>query len=294
MQIHDDIISKIRTIPPLSQAARQILAIMSDREQLAGSLLRIIETDAALTARVLRVVNISQAPPLKPVATIDGAMTILGDKVVLGIALDYCTDGLLQKPLDGYLAGQGKLWEHNLLTALAAKIVALMSPFELSAGEAYTGGMLHDIGKSVLSEFLLGSAEEMIRKIDWGVLPDYLAAEEEKLGTNHCIIGAAIATVWKLPSPVPEIIRHHHHPHTADTRFRGIVYAVHLGDIIAMMMGSGTGSDSLYYKLENGYKDALGINKNQFPAIMLRVEEEFKKAQDFVKGGSVDADNPDR
>lgn len=290
----DDIIGKIRTIPPLSQAALQILSIMSRPGQCAEPLMRIIQTDVALTARVLRVVNASRPDGLEPVGTVDAAMAKLGDKVTLGIVLDYCMDGLVMKPLDGYLAGQGRLWEHNLLTALAARTIAAVSPFDLPADQAYTGGILHDVGKSVLSEFLLGSAEEMVQKIDWGVLPDYLAAEEEKLGTNHCIIGAAVAAVWKLPQPLPEIIRHHHHPHNADAAFRGVVYAVHLGDLIAMMMGSGTGCDSMYYKLEPGYRDALGIHKNRFPAIMLRVEEEFEKAQAFIKGGSPDADDPDR
>lgn len=294
MQLCDSIISKIRTIPPLSNSALQILSIMANRDMCSGTLLRIIETDAALTARVLRVVNASQLPSAEPVATIESAIKILGDKVALGIALDYCTDGLMLQPLDGYLAGQGKLWEHNLLTALAAKTIAAMSPVAVPADVVYTGGILHDIGKSVLSEFLLGSAEEMVKKIDWGVLPDYLAAEEEKLGTNHCIIGASIASLWKLPSPIPEIIRHHHHPHNADSSFRAVVYTVHLGDLIAMMMGSGTGSDCLYYQLEKGYREALGINKDQLPAIMLQVEEEFKKAQSFVKGGAVDADNTNR
>jgi putative nucleotidyltransferase with HDIG domain len=294
MPLKDEIISRIRSVQPLSHTALQIMRILCDSGQSAEKLNRIIETDAALTARVLTIVNANTLYRTEPITTVAGAMKAIGDKVMLGIALDYCTDGLMLKPLDGYQAEQGKLWEHNLLTAIAAKIIALMSPMEVNADEAFTGGILHDIGKSVLSEFLKDSIDELIMEIDRGLLLDYLAAEEEKLGTNHCIIGAAMAKMWKLPSPFPEIIRHHHHPQAADVKYHRIIYTVHLGDIMAMMKGIGTGCDSLCYQLENGYKELLGIRKDQLPAIMLRVDEEFQKTIALVNEGAGNAENFNR
>jgi putative nucleotidyltransferase with HDIG domain len=294
MPLKDEIISRIRSVQPLSHTAQQIMRILCDSGQSAENLNRIIKTDAALTARVLTIVNANTLYRTEPITTVAGAMKAIGDKVMLGIALDYCTDGLMLKPLDGYQAEQGKLWEHNLLTAIAAKVIALMSPMEVNADEAFTGGILHDIGKSVLSEFLKDSIDELIMEIDRGLLLDYLAAEEEKLGTNHCIIGAAMAKMWKLPSPFPEIIRHHHHPQAADVKYHRIIYTVHLGDIIAMMNGIGTGCDSLCYQLENGYKELLGIHKDQLPAIMLRVDEEFQNTIALVHEGAGNAENFNR
>lgn len=294
MPLKDEIISRIRKVPPLSHTAQQIMALLCGRGQSVENIARIIETDAALTARVLMIVNANALFPAEPITTIAGAMAAIGDRVMLGIALDYCTDGLMLNPLEGYRAEQGKFWEHNLLTALAARVVAIMSPMEVNADEAFTGGILHDIGKPVLSEFLKGATDELIMEIDRGMLPDYLAAEEEKLGTNHCIIGAAMAKMWNLPSPFPEIIRHHHHPQAADEKYRRIIYTVHLGDIIAMMMGIGTGCDSLCYQLENGYKELLGIRKDQLPAIMIRVDEEFQRTKALVNGGAGNAENSDR
>jgi len=290
----EEIIGRIRSLPPLSQTALQIMAILCASGGSAGKLVRVIETDAALTARVLTIVNASELFRINSITTIAGAMAVLGDKVLLGIALDYCTGGLMHKPLAGYQAEQGKLWEHNLLTAIAAKVLAGISPMHVNPDEAFTGGILHDIGKSVLSEFLKGPTEDRIVETDRGVLTDYLEVEEERLGTNHCIIGAAMATMWKLPSPFPEIIRYHHHPQAAEETYRSIIYAVHLGDVLAMMKGSGTGCDSMCYQLESGHKELLGIRKNQFPAIMIRVDEEFQRMKAFVNGGAGNAENIDR
>ncbi len=291
MPLKDEIISRIKSVPPLSPTAQKIMAILCDRSQSVENLARIIETDPALTSRVLTIVNATALFSTEPITTIATAMTAIGDRVLLGIALDYCTDGLMLKPLDGYQAEQGKLWEHNLLTAIAAKVIAVMSPMEVNAEEAFTGGILHDIGKSVLSEFLKGSIDELIMEIDRGMLPDYLAVEEEKLGTNHCIIGAALAKMWKLPSPFPEIIRHHHHPQAADEKYHRIIYTVHLGDIIAMMKGVGTGCDSMCYQIENGYKELLGIRKDQLPSIMLRIDAEFQRTKALVIGGAGNEEN---
>jgi hypothetical protein len=55
------------------------------------------------------------------------------------------------------------------------------------------------------------------------------------------------------------------------------VYAVHLGDSIAMMGGFGTGSDSMRYKLDPRYSDYFQINANILANVMLTVDTEFNK-----------------
>ncbi len=47
-----------------------------------------------------------------------------------------------------------------------------------------------------------------------------------------------------------------------DTEYDMSIYAVHSGDIIAMMNGVGTGCDSLCYQLESGYKELPGIRRD--------------------------------
>lgn len=285
MSVHDDIVKKIKAIPPLSQSAQGIISVMGEADHDVGKVAGIIACDSALTARVLAVVNSAAFALAEPITTVARAVMYLGDKIVLGVALDFCTQGLLQKPLEGYCSERGMLWEHNLRTAIAAKAVARLAKQEISPDVAFTGGILHDIGKTVISDFLKDTAAEVVHELDEGKLPDYLAGEEEKLGVNHCMVGEELARAWKIPSPFPEIIRYHHRPQEAPAQCRGEVYAVHVGDILAMMEGTGTGSDAMCYQLDSRIGEVFTLGADTLALVLSGVEDEFSRTKALLFGG---------
>jgi len=284
MAIKNDILDEIKHIPPLSESAEKLIQMMGNPDHDVQSVLRIVQTDAALTTKVLTVVNSAAFALSEPITSIARAVSYLGDKKILSIALEFCVNDLFQKPLEGYEGKQGALWEHNLCVAIAAKEIASFARSETNPDLAYTGGILHDMGKSILSGYLKGKAAECITDIDNGNVSDYLAAEEKKVGTNHCIVGSNMARSWGLPSPLPEIIEHHHHPGDADTDIRNIVYAVHLGDIISMTVTADMGSDVMQYRLDSNYIEFIDISPENMPKILLKVEEEYNKTKSLLLG----------
>jgi len=101
--------------------------------------------------------------------------------------------------------------------------------------------------------------------------------EREILGIDHCEVGRALAEHWKLPAVLVQPMAFHHHPERADEENRPLVYAVHLGDLIAMLGGSGTGADSLGYELNPEYSNYIGLSQDRIGEIMLNVMMEFSK-----------------
>ena len=279
-----EILAKVQEIPPLSASASELIMLMGKANHDLKHIVSIVECDAGLTSKVLRVVNSPAFYLLAPTTSIVRAVSYLGEKAVLEIALEACMGSILRRPLKGYEGKSDALWRHNLRTAIASKEVAKFAKKEVSLEIAFTGGILHDIGKAVLSEFLKGSAEDIISKIDAGDAMDYISAEYKMLGTDHSIVGYEVARLWKLAFPLPEIIRFHHTPDKAKEEVRGLVYAVHLGDIIAMMGGTGTGSDDMLYHLDSGFSDYIQISQGDFEKIMLDVEVEFKKTRLSIFG----------
>jgi len=279
-----EVLAKVQEIPPLSTSASELVTLMGRADHDLQETVHIVECDAALTARVLRVVSSAGFALMEPTTSIARAVSYLGERMVLGIALDACMGSTLRRPLKGYEGKSGALWEHNLRTAIATREVARFAKEEIRSDIAFTGGILHDIGKAVLSEFLNGSAGDMISKIDAGDAMDYISAEHEMLGMDHSTVGYEIACLWNLASPLPEIIRFHHTPGKAEEETRVLVYAVHLGDIIAMMGGTGTGSDDMMYRLDGGVSDYMQISQRDFERIMLDVEMEFKRTRSSIIG----------
>jgi len=191
---------------------------------------------------------------------------------------------VFNRPLLGYESQRGELWAHGLRTAIAASTLSPYSRKEVQAGIAYTAGILHDIGKSVLSKFLTGCSPEMIKRFEEGKIHDFLEAEEEKAGINHCEIGKELAKHWKLPPELQQAISYHHKPAEAEEEHKHLVYVVHLADMVAMMGGTGTGTDNLAYTLDKNYTKYIDINQNSIDDLLFTVMIEFDKTKEALFG----------
>ncbi len=285
---HSAILATIQKIPLLSPNVSQLLMITADPDYDLDEVLELIRCDAALTARLLTVVNSAGLGLMQPIASLDRAVSYLGCRLVISLALSQCTGDLFERPLSGYDSDRGDLWRHDLCCAMAARAIARYSRCEIGADLAFTCGLLHDIGKVVLSEFLKETSTQVLNAISKGEVANYLDAESQHLGLDHAQVGFELARYWRLPEVLQEAIRHHHHPAGAAEHYRSLVYAVHLGDMLAMMGGQGTGSDSLLYQLDRGYETYFDISKQELACLLLEVSDEYRKieaALDLGKGG---------
>ncbi len=261
----------------MSPSAALLLQITAAADHEMADVIRVVRSDAILTARLLRIVNSAAFNLLYPITSIERAIFQMGAQMVVGVAIADCIAELFNKSLDGYEGGKGDLWRHDLLSALAAQEVCKFSRSDLGTDLAYTGGLLHDIGKAIISDFLKKPARELLEDIDKKQLTDYRAAEQAMLGVDHAVIGYELAKFWQQPEPLQQMIRYHHSPGLANEEYRSLVYAVHLGDIIAMMAGCGTGSDTLQYQLDSDYQEYFDLSNNDLEQIMLNVLNEFKQ-----------------
>ncbi|GAB4165625.1 MAG: HDOD domain-containing protein [Geothermobacteraceae bacterium] len=274
----------IARAPVLSIHAQRLLQVCADSDHEIEDIIEVIRCDSTLTARVLRVVNSSVYGLLTPITTIERAVAYLGERMVTCIALGESAGRLMKKPLEGYLAREGELWKHDLYAGFAARQVARQARTEMESDLAFTAGLLHDIGKAIIADFLAGSAERLVSDIAAGDQPDYLEAERSLLGYDHCEVGLELARLWRLPNQIHWVVSWHHTPAKAPEEARPLVYAVHLGDILAMMAGFGTGSDCMHYQLDPGYKEYFDLTDSQLTEIMLAAGEEFEQALAAMNG----------
>jgi putative nucleotidyltransferase with HDIG domain len=278
----DRIRKAVNEAPLLSGNASRLMQIMVDPDHELVDVVALVKLDSVLTARLLRIVNSPVFGMLQAVSSVDRAVAYLGERMIVSVALADSISKMMNQPLKGYESRQGDLWRHDLFTALAARQVSYCAKGGIEGDLAYTGGLLHDIGKAIMSGFLEGTADQATKSIDSGKSADYLAAEQEILGLDHAEVGYELALAWQLPEPLPQLIRHHHQPGMVDEKYRPVAYAVHLGDLVAMMSGCGTGSDTMQYKLDNGYEDCFVLSADQLAGIMVQAQDEFQKAEEFL------------
>ena len=276
------ITKQVASVPVLPQVVSRLLAIIGGHDHSLHDMVKIVETDASLAARVLRVANSAAFFRGQTVDTLSKAILNLGEKLVAGIAIGSCTTKLFNHPLDGYESEAGDLWDHSLRTAIAARETASFASKKISTDLAFTAGLLHDIGKAIISEFLNGYTEEITNQCDIGQVEDFVAAEKGLVGTDHAEVGFALARHWNLPDPICTSIKNHHYPKRADEENQELVYVVHIGDILAMLGGTGTGADTLAYKMDEGYERYFKLEKDDVLQLLLFVEEEFSRTKTAV------------
>lgn len=269
------LLERIKKAPRFSDTALKLMKIINSENFSADDIISVIKYDNKLTALVLKILNSAEFGLRRSVDSIKTAVTMLGAQKVLAIAQEVYTKMYLDKPLEGYEGGS--MWQHSLRTALAASELAPLCKQPFDPERAFTAGILHDIGKTILSDFLGDTAHNFIDSIDRHKLHDYLEAEASKLGTNHSEIGEILAREWKLPEFICQAIAHHHRPQNAEEEYRPIAYIIHLADIIAMLSCSDQGSDSLLYEVDTTYTQYFTLENDQMSEIILNIDLEFEQ-----------------
>ena len=183
------LVAGLTYVPSLSHFHRKL---MSELESPAASVERIAEIisrDIGMTAKVLQLVNSEFFGFSQKMATVHEAVYFLGLETLrpLVLSLGVFSDIAAQARDDG---AARRLWNHSLVTAILARQISNSEPEGRGfAAEAFTGGLLHDIGKVVLALNMPerhAAAYAAARRQEC----ELAAAERAEFGASHCEVGA--------------------------------------------------------------------------------------------------------
>lgn len=254
------VLDQIENLPPMPQVAVQLLEATQDPDVDLGVVAGWIERDAAMTANLLHVCNAPYYGLRREVSSVRQATSLLGLKKVVQIALSVLAAGYLSPSQEGYRLDAGELWKSSITAAMAAEMLAVAVSYE-SVSTAYTAGLLQDVGKIVLAQFVASELEE-IRKLveEQGV--DWEEAEHRIVGIPHAEVGAILLERWGFPPALVESVRTHHHPSTA-TLDPTLACISHVADALTMSVGVGLGADGLAYNLDETCLQTLALDDQQ-------------------------------
>ena len=198
-----NVVNRLGDLPLLPRSTTEVLRITGDPMCDVQDVMRAIEQDPALAAKILQVSNSSYYGMRQFVGTLKLALVILGVREIRNIVTGVSVFDTLGKGGDAALIN--KLWEHSLLVAGIAGQLDTRLETGLP-GEAFLAGLLHDIGKLALArhegsaymEMALAHGEELCGQ------------EREIYGFTHADVGAALGLHWHFPVPLIDAIRYHH------------------------------------------------------------------------------------
>ncbi len=276
-ELKQRVLQSVEDLPPMPQVAQKARQVVSNPDSNFEDLARVIETDQAIAATVLKLANSAYYGSVGTVSSVQRAAVILGSRTLMELLNLACSAGPISRRLTGYDLDAGDLWKHSLAVAAGAKIIAADKQPAL-ADDAFSAGLIHDVGKVILDPYILerkGAFEKFMRTDK----TSFLGAEREILGFDHGEIAAGICKKWRIPENLAVAIQYHHYPLESDGNVLACI--LHVADAIAMMTGIGGGLDGMFYQVE---EKALALLRLDEPAISLLMGEVVEYVQNTVAG----------
>lgn len=254
----DYILKRVKALPPLPTSALQIMELIKDPATSVKDLEIIIRRDPALTAGILRQANSAYYGYARRIASLREAIVLLGFQATEGLAMSAAISPILKTPLMGYGIEQEGLWKHSLLTAMAAKRVCQYR--KLPYGEvAFIAGLLHDIGKLIISIYLQEIGHYLFKKVTDTQL-SYVELEEKVIGYDHARVGGFMARAWNLPEELVAAISFHHSLSNAQNH-EELSSVIHVANGLATHLGISGGVDSIFNPIRKKALDILDLKE---------------------------------
>jgi len=251
MSLIPQILRSLKNLPPFPMVAQRALLLVNKTEVSIQELVEVVKFDPGITANILRIANSAYFGLRREIHSLHQALLLLGTQELLKIIIASGATRLFGNATPGYFSERQGLWRHSVSCALMADLMAR----ELTLAErtiSFTAGLLHDIGKIVLSLFVDQKFAQIMEVVEIQGEP-FHKAEKIVLGIDHAEIGGEMARIWDFPDRLRLVIKHHHlgRPEAFGD---DMVLLVYLADLLVLMFGQDLGRDGLAY---TGYPEVL-------------------------------------
>lgn len=215
----EQLVADAGDLAALPQVVMRVVDLTLDPKATAADLERVLGTDQAMAAKILTLANSSYYGLPRRISSLREAVVFLGFKSVRNLAMAITTFNLFLGKADNLSLVRRALWRHSLDTAQCARVAAgRLHPADreaFAADEAFTGGLLHDIGKMLLDRQLPDVFRCIVEEAAARGVP-FREVECEFLPFDHGQAGEALALKWNLPPSLCQTVACHHAPHAAE------------------------------------------------------------------------------
>ncbi|MFZ1201236.1 MAG: HDOD domain-containing protein, partial [Desulfobacterales bacterium] len=225
-----------QNIKPIPQVALKILHLLDAGAEDIRPIAEEIKKDQVLSARTLQLCNSAMFAKKNRIDSLDHALVFLGENLFVKMIISAAVNEYFSAAGNGYSLCRGGLFHHAVGTALTAEKIACFTG-KAPLSTAYTAGLLHDIGKVVLDQFVADALPLFYRKMN-GEEAYSLRLEREVFGIDHAAVGRTLADMWAFPESLATTIAHHHEPEKSPQHTE-LAHIVFLADLLMARFNTG-------------------------------------------------------
>jgi HD-like signal output (HDOD) protein len=260
-----NLVAKLKTLPALPDTVQRIHTAIENPETLTQDVVKIVERDPALAAKMIGLANSAAYAVRHKVDNVLMAVTMLGLREVYALVLSSAVIEHFENSKEfDYKAH----WRRSMYCATAARAVHRRCGGR-GGSTIFAAGLLHDLGQLVFAELMSKRyAEISLDAVD----QEIIRLESEVFGIAHPEVGYALACEWNLPEEILAPIRFHHNPSLAKEH-NDIVAMVALAAALADSFAGRIGEE----RLSNAGETALTMLGLQ-PSVADEIRDEIGSA----------------
>jgi putative nucleotidyltransferase with HDIG domain len=276
--VFNEVIASAEKLPPFPDVVRKVMPLIQQMVPVR-KIEEVIRFDQAITAKVLAIAQSAYYSRGRAIRSLQDAIMSLGQRQLMQVIMAACAAQFFSGKVAGYDLREGELWQHAVATAIMAEKVATRIGHK-DVLTVYTAGLLHDIGKTILNQYVKAYFDLIVNAIRSRQLR-FIDAEREILGIDHQQLGAIIAKRWRFPGEVLDAISYHHHPQDA-REHRDVVAMVYVANRMVSGMGIGCGVDGFFQPNQDDVFAELGITTRMVEKFMAETLEDLEDTRQFL------------
>jgi len=196
------IVALVEELPPMPHVATKLLGMIDRPETTTPDLEKVMSTDPALAALVLKIANSALFARQRQITTLTQAVTLIGFKTLKGVI----TAAALKKFQRNMSEANKMIWDNSVGTAISAVNIATKLRKNYR-DEIFLLGLLSNLGQLAMFDQISDEYNKVLDLIEKEGL-EYAPAEFKLFGYTHPLVGALVAKKWNFSEESCQVILH--------------------------------------------------------------------------------------
>jgi putative nucleotidyltransferase with HDIG domain len=206
-----NLVSRLGALPSMPVLYREVSEELKSPDASMIKLGEIISQDPSMAAKILQLANSAFFGRRHNMSKITAAVAFLGLDCISKLLLAIHAFEEFMPAVSGLISAE-EFWSHSNNTAIRAKKIAEEQHASVKiADDAFTAGLLHDIGKLIFASRLPEDYAAATKRAIASQKPLWIV-EREVFSATHAEIGAYLLSIWGLPTPIVDATAFHHNP----------------------------------------------------------------------------------
>jgi len=267
------VITGIKTLPSVPLLYNKLVKELQSEDASSQVVGDIIAQDAAMTAKILQLVNSAFFGLSDNVSSPQRAVTLLGLNTIKALVLGIQVFSEFQGR-KGLPVSVDTIWKHSLrVSSLALSIAKQINLSPQEREDVCVAGVLHDIGILLYFKIPYLTPRSFFPRNDL----ISTEAEYQVLGTSHAEMGGYLLGIWGLPITIVEAVGFHHTPWQQISTNTSIVDVLYVANGLLNMC---------LHEKEVAYANYLDMDYMRQTGLSVYLDEWLAMANDLVNRSS--------